>query len=395
MSVTTRPTLASLAAVSLAAALAAPSSAQTAKNVIYLVADGGGQTVYDAAAFYNGQRSLVEQGAAAGTWQKAFVSTYPLRRDVSPANLGTNFGQDPSLVYSSARAWNTTPTGMTGGSALNRDRTLEFEGYAYNDRSSPDSANTISQSLTGIKTYNNGLNVDGSGNYLPTFTRAIANAGRSVGVVTTVQLSDATPASFSGVSNQFRAQRTTITDQMLGKFSAPGTPIAGSNATSNGVPTNTPGGNGAVDYINVLMGTGNPDFDNNGNMRATPDYSWVSQSTWNDLKDGDANGVSGRYQLIQNKADFQALAAGTLNQTRGKIVGVVKSFDGKQQYRGPGLFNNTTNAHPADDNIEGNYTSLPGTDPALRDDVPSLRTMTQGALNILSQNSDGFFVGIE
>ena len=381
------PTLAAAVAATLPALAASPAAAQQqrAKNVIYLVADGAGQTVYDSTAFFNGERALVERD---DSWNKSFMSVFPYRRDVNANNLGTPgfTGQDPTLLYSSDQAWNTAPTGLTGGSAFDADRTLEFEGYAYHDRSSPDSANTVSQSITGVKTYNNGVNVDPSGNALPTFTRDFARlTGAAVGIVTSVQVSDATPASFSGVNNQFRSQRTTITDQMLGKFTPPGAPNPNSNATSNGVPTDAPGGDGSVDYINVIMGTGNPDFDNNGNPR-DPRYTWFSQETWNDLEDGDDSGVSERWQLIQDRADFEALADGSLDVSKQKLIGVVKSDDGKQQYRGDGLFG------PA---YRPDYTSLPGTNPDLRDDVPSLATMTQGALNLLTRDEDGFFIGIE
>src|SRR5262249_43090347 len=148
---------------------------------------------------------------------------------------------------------------------------------------------------------NNAVNVNGNGTPLATFAQ-IANQqfGMRTGIVTTVQWSDATPAAFSGVSNVARGNRGEVSNAML----------------------NAP-------YIDVIMGAGNPDYDNDGNLRGSPIYAsntgssgagWVTQTSWNDLKDNDASGLSAQWQLIQNKADFDALANGTLTGTNGRKV---------------------------------------------------------------------------
>ena len=106
---------------------------------------------------------------------------------------------------------------------------------------------------------------------------------------------------------------------------------------------------------------------------------WITQTTWTDLKDNNATGLSAQWQLIQDKSDFESLANDTLAGTNGrKIVGTVRSYDGKQQYRG---------------GLNGpDYSTLPFATP-LRTDVPTLSTMVDGALNVLPDN--GFFLGIE
>lgn len=339
-----------LAALSCAVITAASTfvHAGDAKNIIYLVADGAGFNTYKATNSFTGTTPV--QNSAG--WQNFAMSTHPLRTGTSPIAGAAGLAQDPNTVYNSSKAWDTTPTGLSGPGAL------EFAGYQWNNATAPDSANTISASMTGQKTYNNAVNVNGNGAAIPTFAEIASTKGLRTGVVTTVQWADATPSAFSGVHNIARANRGEVSNAML----------------------NAP-------YIDVIMGAGNPDYDNNGNLRATPVYAsntgssgagWVTQNTWTDLKDNDANGFSANWQLIQDKSDFEALANNTLAGNNGrKIVGSVKSYDGKQQYRG---------------SLGSDYVSLPFATP-LRSDVPELKTMVQGALNVLPDT--GFFLGIE
>ena len=323
--------------------------AHAAKNVIYLISDGAGFNTYKATNFYNGSNTI-QEGAG---WNSFAMSTYPLRTGTAPIAGAAGLAQDPNTVYSSANAWDTDPNPGSPPS------TLEFDGYNWQNSTAPDSANTISSTMTGVKTYNNAVNVNGNGTPVAAFAElAHTNYGMRTGIVTTVQWSDATPSAMSGVHNVARANHGEISNAML---SAP--------------------------YIDVIMGAGNPDYDNDGVLRATPIYAgdtgptpagWVTSTTWNDLKDNNASGQSASWQLIQEKSDFEALANGTLAGTNGrKIVGTVKSYDGKQQYRG-GL--------PAD------YVTEPFATP-LKGDVPTLTTMVQGALNVLPDS--GFFLGIE
>lgn len=333
--------------LAVAAALSAAklAFAGDAKNVIYLVADGAGFNAYKSTNSYTGTSPTVYDSS----WAAFALSTYPLRTGTSPIAGSTGLAQDANTVYASPKSWDTTP----------RAGALEFEGYNWHNTTAPDSANTISSSMTGVKTYNNAVNVNGNGVPVASFAEiASQRAGMRTGVVTTVQWADATPSAFSGVHNVARGNRGEVSNSML----------------------NAP-------YIDVIMGAGNPDYDNNGALRASPIYAsetgssgagWVTQNTWNDLKDNDANGKSANWQLIQDKADFEALANGTLAGTNGrKVVGTVKSYDGKQQYRG---------------GLGQDYSTLPLATP-LRSDVPTLTTMVKGALNVLPDS--GFFLGIE
>ena len=60
-----------------------------------------------------------------------------------------------------------------------------------------DSAAAGTALATGVKTYNTAISVDPDGNSVQTILEKAQEAGKSVGLVTTMQLADATPASFA------------------------------------------------------------------------------------------------------------------------------------------------------------------------------------------------------
>jgi alkaline phosphatase len=306
-----------------------------AKNVILMISDGTGASTIAATGMYTGK--LGKQVFDGPEWTKSYVSTYPLRTGETPIEGPIGLTQDPEAVYDAIKNWDTTPVPTTTG--RNPDR---FAGYLWNKRTAPDSANTIVSIVTGHKTYNNAVNVDGNGRALTTFAEIARRAGKAVGVVTTVQFSDATPSVSGGAHNVSRDNRTAIAHEML---------------------------NAGV--LSVIMGTGNPDYDNDGRRRQIPNYSWVSAEDWAALK-ADTQG----FKLIQDVRDFAALA--TAATTPAKVAGIARSFDGTQVYR--------SGASPAN---EAPF-SIPR-----RSDVPSLKTMALGALNVLDNDPDGLFLMIE
>jgi alkaline phosphatase len=121
------------------------------------------------------------------------------------------------------------------------------------------------------------------------------------------------------------------------------------------------------------MGAGNPNYDNSGNFQLTPkDAKYVGgATTWSALNAGTLN----EYKLIQDKAAFEALA-NTANPSVTKVVGTVDAFETTQQSR------------------SGDPKAAPGVVP-FNTNVPSLATMSKGALNVLNLDSDGFFLMIE
>lgn len=307
------------------------------KNVIVMVADGSGINTIAATGMYTGK--LGRQIFDGKDWTKSWASTYPLRVGGSPSDEPLGKQQDESAIYEPSRYWDTTP--VTTEKFGMRDF---FRAYRWHKDNAPDSANSFTAVMTGTKTYDGAINVDGNGNRLKSFTEDMAAAGKSVGVVTTVAISDATPAVGGGAHNVSRANRVAIAHEMFG----------------SGI-------------LSVLMGAGNPGYDNNGNRRAKPEYGWISEEDWGQLNDGTH---PGKYTLIQTKEEFEALASSP--SPPDKLAGIVQSYDATQSDR--------AGAKPA---TEEPY-SVPR-----RSDVPSLPVMAMGALNTLDSNPKGMFLVIE
>jgi len=332
-----------LAAVIIAILTAAPQVASAAKNVIIMISDGAGYNTFLATSMYRGK---VGKETYDGThWVRVSCSTYPLNRSVVPTN---DEKQDPHVVYDPAKAWSTQPEGE-GSDALGT------VGYQFLLNTWTDSAAAATVMATGIKTYNNSINYSNQGKPLTGMTLAeIAKvSGRSVGQITTVPWSHATPAGFGGAHNISRNDYEGIAREML----------------------NAP-------YLDVLMGAGHPDFSDDGTrQKPTPiDYQYVGgKETWELLKTG--RHPAG-WKLLESKEDFNQLAKDRCPPT--KIVGVVQTASTTQQKRSMGL--------PPSPGVK--LVRQPYREP-FNKNVPSLATMTEGALNSLSQNPSGFYLMIE
>ena len=255
-------------------------------------------------------------------WVRYGMSTHPLNMSSTPTYTGV---QDPNLVYNVGNAWG---------------------GYNWVKTTATDSAAAGTAIATGQKTYNNAINwSDFNVAIMPTIVEVFHGLGRATGTISSVQWSHATPASFSNAHNVSRNNYAAIANQML---------------------------NGSE--LDVIMGCGNPDFDNNG-MPASLDPKYVGgAATWSQLKAGTH---PGSWQLVQTKAEFEALTTG--NPT-GRFLGTAQVYSTLQQARSA--------------NGQGGGYGNPSGD-AFNQNVPTLATMTRGALNILDNDPDGFFLHIE
>ena len=317
------------------------------KNIIVMVADGGGFNALEATRQYLGD----VRGGPTGELtvdQLGFVATaqsvYALDTRTTPLAGPEGLAQNPIDVYDPGRNYDftpvpgVTPSGYPAG----------FAGYDWNRATAPDSANTASAMMTGEKSYNNAINVDGNGNPLFSLAELANQQGKATGVVSTVQFSDATPAAAGGAHNIARANHGEIAQEM---FSA-----------------------GVLD---VIAGTGNPDFNDNGQLRTTPDYDWIDQELWQSLKDGTFRAEDGSsWNLLQSRADIQAAASNTPADDR--LAMIAEAFTGTNFYR--------SGANPA--------TEDPFTVPRLQTS-PTLTEMSMAALNHLNADPDGLFLMIE
>jgi alkaline phosphatase len=302
-----------------------------AKNIILMVSDGTSPATWDMASYWEygalGQQPYDQWPVKLG------MTTYLAQRPTPPSTI-----LPPQPSYSPASAWDTTPSNK-----IDSERRSYFEGYHYLKQNATDSAAGATTWAIGVKTYGGAISVDLQGRPLPTITEFAHSIGKVTGVVTTVPFSHATPAVF-GSKNILRSNYAQIAAQMI-----------------NG------------DMLDIVIGAGHPDFDENGLPRASK-FQYIGEPEWTALKAGTAP-----RRLVQDTADFQAMARGE-RPAIGRFIGLPKAgttlqFDRTLAVRGA----STTN--PSGTNFNPN--------------LPDLTTLTKAALNELARDPDGFFLMVE
>jgi alkaline phosphatase len=320
-------------AVSLALLLAAGSAEAGVKNVIVMISDGWGQTGLDATAYWNGERAGYEVDPG---WNVCGMTNYMYHEGGETPPYGGGgfvgiYGYDPDLAWAD---------------------------WYYMQNYATDSAAAGTAMSAGEKTYKGSIGMGvgtGPGGRVPLvhFMQRAEELGKATGVVTSVPLSHATPACFIA-HNESRNNYAEIAQEMIGSD------------------------------MEVIMGCGHPNYGGDGEWdpgdpSVPGDWKYVGgYELWNELTGGQTD-----WTFIDEKAAFEALADGTLQAD--KVFGVAQVSHTLQHNR-------------AGDSVPygGNYnTTLPPyTDPMISN-VPSLATMTRGALNVLGQNPNGFAMMIE
>lgn len=227
---------------------------------------------------------------------------------------------------------------------------LAWRSFDYVKNGPTDSASAATAMSTGVKIYDNVIGQDVDGNNLKHVAQRAEELGKATGVITSVQFSHATPAGFVA-HNASRNNYAAIAREMI-----------------------------LDSATDVIMGAGHPLFDDNSNSKASPNYNYVGgQSTWDALvagtagADADGDGDADPWTLIQDRAEFQALMSGP---TPKRVCGVPKVHTTLQQSR------------------SGDGKADPYIVP-LNETVPTLAEMSRGALNVLDNDDDGFFLMIE
>lgn len=204
-----------------------------------------------------------------------------------------------------------------------------------------DSAAAATAIYTGKKTSYGRVSMDFYKEALTTVAEHMDREGKSTGAITSVQVSHATPACVFA-HNESRKSYEAIAKAMI---------------YDSG--------------LDVIMGAGHPDFDDNNELIPAftrKEYEFVGgQETWNRLLN---NETGAGWTLIEKKADFEKLANAT-DDLPTRVIGVAQVENTLQAKR--------------DGEEMGN----------LNLNVPTLETMTRAALNVLSQDEDGFFLMVE
>lgn len=281
-----------------------------AKNVILMISDGMGYNQLEAADLYQYGKT------GAQPYEK-----FPFKFGMSTYSVGS---------YDPAQAWSS---------------------FDYVKNGATDSAAAATAMSTGVKTNDRAIGVDMNDQPLKHVTQLAEELGKSTGVISSVQISHATPAGFVA-HNVNRNNYAQIAQEMIE--------------------------NSATD---VIMGAGHPKYDNNGVQKTSGfDFRYVgSESIWNGLAagtvggDADGDGTADPWTLIQTREQFQNMGTG---DTPKRVIGVAQAYTTLQQSRGG-------------DGKAGPYV-VP-----LNQNVPTLAEMTRGALNVLDNNSNGFFLMVE
>ena len=225
-----------------------------------------------------------------------------------------------------------------------------------------DSAAAATAMATGEKTYRYGVGVDCQRNPLANVIEQVELKGKATGVVTSVQFSHATPAAFVAHNITRRNYEEMAREMIL-------------NSTTD-----------------VIMGGGHPLHGHSGEFLERPKtFQFVGgEKLWNDLQlgvignDADGDGVNDPWTLIESRQAFQNLMQGTVPNRVIGVARVAQTLQQKRQLQGDVGYG----AEPQ--NASATAYSTP-----LTETVPTLEEMTKGALNVLDNNPDGFFMMVE
>lgn len=331
------------------------------KNIIVMINDGASYGTWDMAAYWRAGVAANDLPLFQDMNVRLGMTTYPLN-----TQSNATFDDIETIQYDKALAWDTS----LNEEAQSKDGYDAYvRGYQFLRAAYTDSAAAGTAMATGTKTYNNSIGYDNHERPLTNLTQKAKARGWATGVVTSVQISHATPGAFSAHQKSRRDLNAIAADQM----------------------TN--------DYVDLLMGTGHPDYDNEGNnmaLLAAADpaacqdywacnnrYDTIGQQTWASLAAGELmrDGYSQPNRLLTDKEDFQLLADGNLAfDPEQPLIGVPKVRSTLQASRGAEF--------GKDPNQPSGVAQL--------DLVPDLATMTRGALHYLSaKQKDGIFLMVE
>lgn len=283
-----------------------------AKNIIIMIADGCGYNHISATNYFT-------NGELNSQIYEKFPVSFPV--STSPAQSGRFKSQN----------------GLSWDNGYNSSRTYSDSIYrTIGYTSSGAAATTIA---SGRKTYNGSIGMDIYFKPLKTIAEKAKELGKSAGVVTTVQFSHATPASFVA-HNVDRNNYEEIAREMI------------------------------KSDIDIIFGCGNPYYDNSGNKSSKPDFQFVGgEKFWNKYKSNE----NYNRKLISSKSDFDKLKQ---HPKKGKYLGLPNVGTTLQEDRA------------------GDYFAFPFVVPFTKD-IPSLEDLSITALNSLNLNKKGFFLMIE
>ncbi len=225
-----------------------------------------------------------------------------------------------------------------------------WRSFSYVMAGATDSAAAATAMATGVKTVNGAIAVDPDRVRLESIVERAERIGKATGIVSSVIFSHATPACFAA-HNHNRNRYEEIASEMI-----------------------------LESAVDVIMGCGHPLFDMQGQPLGKPHYRYVGgEDTWRAVVEGraggdaDGDGRPDAWTLVESRAEFQSLREGI---TPRRILGLAQIHQTLQQQRA------------------GDRAAPPYFEPMV-ETVPTLEEMTMGAINLLEEDPDGFFLMVE
>ena len=349
------------------------------KHIFLVVFDGMDWQTTRLAAIYRQQKILYDRGrgtglhfldyTAGGTTQFGWMVT-------ATHNEGTNGDPNTQTVanpggtqFGGYHALKAGPNPWTPGSDVHYPigKAEKGEGeHAY-----PDSAPTAAAMTTGVKSYNGAINVDATGAKLITIAHERQEAGWSVGAVSSVPISHATPAA-SYAHNVSRDDYQDLSRDLLGlkSVSHPEHPLPG---------------------LDVLIGAGYGTESKNDKGQGS---NFVPGNRY--LADADRAAVDrkngGKYTVVTR-------APGVIGRESLNAAADAAIETGTRLF---GYFGVPKTAHLPFRTADGDYHPAMGrskkAESYTSEDVtenPTLADMTAAAIKVLSQNRKGFWLLVE
>jgi alkaline phosphatase len=280
-------------------------------NIILMITDGCGYNCFDLASYYQHGRTGAQ-----------IYDSFPVQFPVSTHSAS-------STPYDPQKAWTS------------------FD-FVLSDPT--DSAASATAMATGVKTNDNVVCMDPDGKRLTSIVEMAEAMGKKTGVVSSVNFSHATPATFL-THVEYRYKYEEIARQII-----------------------------TQSKVDVIMGCGHPYYDRSGNPTEEPNFRLVGdQETWEALlggdilTDADLDGKPDPWTVIETLEGFRSLMEGPVPN---RVFGVVPIYRTLQQER-------DGDGHADSFEVPRVLT------------VPTLSEMVQGALNVLDDDPDGFFLMVE
>jgi alkaline phosphatase len=347
------------------------------KRVIVILFDGMDWQTTWAAAIYSSGKVAYREGRGTGLH---FQDYRGVESDFgyfacSPANEGTNVNVDsqtlenPGGEQKGGYAWEiagTTP--WTNATILDYciGKCKECS-QAYTD-----SASSATSLFSGIKTFNDAVNVDPVGRQVEPIARKLQKRGFAIGVVTSVPISHATPAA-AYANNVHRSDYQDLTRDLVGlpSIAHPNEPLPG---------------------VDVLLGAGwgeSKNFDKEQGSNYVSGNSYITEA---DLRAIDVQrSETGKYCVAQRttgRSGREVLLAATEDAANhGKrLLGLFGVKGGHLPYQ------------TADGDYEPTFSIPTPAENYSKSDVyenPTLADFAAAALKVLSKNKKGFWLLIE